>query len=897
MVKSKLRLFAIPLIALLALCCAPVPAPALPNDRAYEKVDEPTSGETYVFLAENITNNLETSDPADRLLTADGILPYLTQGTSTTSFSIDGDGVDGEGYLRADSRNMLTYEFIVTAVEGLKDGLGNQAYTIELRTHPAADSGAFRYLGVTQHYRTERQEWSDRYWLNNGTPTRFDGEIFVTAPFVYLSNTPSYWYWDTYDGTFYTYFTSNPAGLGTPYPACTEDGTRYPNDAMYYGNQIDGKTYLINWNGHVAYLIEPEGPLNLGILSAYDRDGDVIFQGAGVRLNLVGVNAPQSTSSLYDGRSLADALRNPRYVYDQTWPTSGVTQGCASLAVETLESTASRVYDTNGGSADLQRLTLYERRDTRRLDVINGTGSGYYLSGDTVEISASNPVTSTQHFKEWEIAAGENVTIVNPTSSTTAIILGEDSSSVSVRPVFEDHDELVDDGDCTTPVTCSCGYELRAGSGAHVLGGYIYDNNSEHIRFCTNEDCAHVERESCTLSTATCLKPATCTLCGQSQGDVQQDNHEGSPEWTATETTHKQAYSCCGKVLVEGESHDWQDGVCTECGYACQHRGGSPSYFSPAICEVCGSPYGSLLVDTTAPTGEIAIDQNAWKTFLHTITFGIFFQDTQAVEITASDDSYGMAGFTDEDAAEVAYLLYDGDSALTLADLEDMAFTAYNGAFDIIPDQRLVVYARITDHAGNVTYLSSDGIVLDATPPAITGVDGGVTRYTTQVAVVSDDNLESVTLDGSSVSAGAIELAGDVDHDYAIVATDKAGNVTELTVSMRTIGSLDDQLDDIDPDSTDPGDRDLVESIKETAEQEAEHATEEERAQLESLIERCDELLASMDAAADEKAAASDDSGSHLTETGDAMLPAFALCSIAALGAVALACGAAMRRR
>ena len=884
MVKSKFRLFAIPLIAMLALCSMPVPAQAIANDRAYEKVEAPTSGETYIFLAENMSNNLEKSDPDDRLLTADTFTPSFTDGTSSTSFSFDDDG-----YLRTDSRDMSTYEFVVTEIPGETDELGNQAYTIRLRDESVRYGG---YLCVSQRtIDTVHDPYSKQWYLNRGTPTLFDGVVYPTLPYVTFSESQHLWYWDAEQGGFYARYTSDLAGSGTHVTSCLKNGTE--SGTVYTQVTDDGSVYLIDWSMRVAFVDESDEAY-----SGYYNFGANIAMGSDHRLDLVGVNAPNGTNLYFKHSSLADLLRNPLFVYNEFWPTPGASGGCASLSVATSELGAvySELEEAYGTTADLEHLTLYERRDTRRLDVSNGTGSGYYLFGDTVEISASNPVTSTQHFKEWEIT-GENVTIGKSTSPTTTITLGEGTSTVTVRPVFEDHDEFVDDGNCITPVTCSCGYELRAASGGHVLGGYTYDNNSEHIRFCTNEGCKYVEREKCTLSTATCLKRATCTLCGQSQGDVQQDNHEGSPEWTTTEETHEQAYSCCGQVVVAEEHHEWQDGVCTECGYTCQHRGGTPSYFTLPICEVCGSPYGTLLRDTTAPTGEIAIDQNAWKTFLHTITFGVFFQDTQTVEITASDDSYGMAGFTDEDAAEVAYLLYDGDSALTLDDLEDMAFTAYNGAFDIVPDQRLVVYARITDHARNVTYLSSDGIVLDATPPAISGVDGGVTHYTTQVAVVSDDNLESVTLDGSPVSAGAIELAGDVDHDYVIVATDKAGNVTELTVSMRTIGSLDDQLDDIDPDSTDPGDRELVESIKETAEQEAEHATEEERAELESLIERCDELLASMDAAADEKAAASDDSGSHLTETGDAMLPAFALCSIAALGAVALACGAAMRRR
>lgn len=36
-----------------------------------------------------------------------------------------------------------------------------------------------------------------------------------------------------------------------------------------------------------------------------------------------------------------------------------------------------------------------------------------------------------------------------------------------------------------------------------------------------------------------------------------------------------------------------------------------------------------------------------------------------------------------------------------------------SGAFDIEPNKKLIIYAKLTDKAGNVKYLSSNGIVLD----------------------------------------------------------------------------------------------------------------------------------------------------------------------------------------
>ena len=37
----------------------------------------------------------------------------------------------------------------------------------------------------------------------------------------------------------------------------------------------------------------------------------------------------------------------------------------------------------------------------------------------------------------------------------------------------------------------------------------------------------------------------------------------------------------------------------------------------------------------------------------------------------------------------------------------------YNGTFKIGPNNRYVVYVKITDNAGSISYINSDGIVLD----------------------------------------------------------------------------------------------------------------------------------------------------------------------------------------
>ena len=195
-----------------------------------------------------------------------------------------------------------------------------------------------------------------------------------------------------------------------------------------------------------------------------------------------------------------------------------------------------------------------------------------------------------------------------------------------------------------------------------------------------------------------------------------------------------------------------------------------------------------LLTDKTAPTGEISIGTSKWNSFLNTITFGLFFKDTQSVTVTAADDSYNHDGYTDDKAVKVEYYLYSGDTALTKADLASKTFTAYSGTFNINPDNKYVVYARLTDHAGNVTYISSEGVVLDATTPVISGVENGKVYCEAQTVTVTEDYIESVKVNGTAVTLDENNqfTLNPAEGTQTIVVTDKAGNVSaEMTVTVN----------------------------------------------------------------------------------------------------------------
>ena len=181
--------------------------------------------------------------------------------------------------------------------------------------------------------------------------------------------------------------------------------------------------------------------------------------------------------------------------------------------------------------------------------------------------------------------------------------------------------------------------------------------------------------------------------------------------------------------------------------------------------------------DIAAPTGEIKIAENDWKSFFNTITFDLFFKDTQMVTVTAADNS--------GEAVKIEYLL--SDKALTGSELAGMTFTAYSAPFSINPDNKYVIYAKLTDTSGNFAYINTNGIVLDATVPVISGIEAGKTYCAAQTITVDEKYIGTVKVNGTKVildENGQFVLSP-ASGEQTIVVTDKAGNETRVTVTVN----------------------------------------------------------------------------------------------------------------
>ena len=180
--------------------------------------------------------------------------------------------------------------------------------------------------------------------------------------------------------------------------------------------------------------------------------------------------------------------------------------------------------------------------------------------------------------------------------------------------------------------------------------------------------------------------------------------------------------------------------------------------------------------DIEKPTGEIVIGTNKWQKFLNKITFGLFFKDTQEVTINATDNSGTVF---------VSYLVTDQD--LSEAELQSLVFSGYEEPFHINPNGEYIVYAMLVDANLNITYLRSDRITLDNVQPVITGIENGKTYCEAQTVTVDEKYVDTVTVNGTEVTLDKNNsfTLSPADGEQKIVATDKAGNTAEMTVTVN----------------------------------------------------------------------------------------------------------------
>ncbi len=120
----------------------------------------------------------------------------------------------------------------------------------------------------------------------------------------------------------------------------------------------------------------------------------------------------------------------------------------------------------------------------------------------------------------------------------------------------------------------------------------------------------------------------------------------------------------------------------------------------------------SFCMDWTKPTGSIYTESlGPWKGLLNQFNYNDFAGINKPVVITSEDNLSGVKN--------VQYMITSRKIPMTEAELDNVTTWNTYTSFVFSNNGKYVVYAKITDYAGNVTYISTDGLKIDAVSPNV----------------------------------------------------------------------------------------------------------------------------------------------------------------------------------
>lgn len=222
-------------------------------------------------------------------------------------------------------------------------------------------------------------------------------------------------------------------------------------------------------------------------------------------------------------------------------------------------------------------------------------------------------------------------------------------------------------------------------------------------------------------------------------------------------------------------------------------------YFKDSNGYITDSINKEIKIDKAAPTGTIQVKESTWDKFLEKISFGFYTNTKEKITITSEDTGSGIAS--------TEYLV--SDKAYTqISDMQNLSgWKDYDNSNKpkIKTNRTSYVYARITDNVGNVTYLSSDGILHDDEIPYIFDItpvmkdrSGSVTfeifedgsglekvyfLYSTDINEVTSATTENLKASDYHNATGTFTLSDlkpNTEYYCAVLAVDKAGNESDL---------------------------------------------------------------------------------------------------------------------
>lgn len=563
------------------------------------------------------------------------------------------------------------------------------------------------------------------------------------------------------------------------------------------------------------------------LLKASAINGDIIIEASGK----TDIKAPNVTATVSDGE-------NPPVAYTSTWTNNDVTFTVSGASAPS--GIAKYQYSADGGK-DWNDMTANPETAEADIEPASVTEAALTVSTESADTNGTSYIFRAVSNAGTEgTQTGSVVVKIDKTNPAVTVSGNTEAYLRSDNVAITASDELSG----VARVEVSAGY---SGSYTDITdsyeSGYKITSNGTYT-FRVTDEAGNEVTDSILYDKIDTEKPAAVITARSGSAPYTSGEWTNSDVTLSASNTNTANLGETGFEYKEGDG-EWQtyNGSIT----ISQDTGENGTVYTFRAISASGveSEEASITVklDKTAPDGDIKIRKNSVKDFINNISFNLFFRESVDVEITAEDALSGMRSIEYHRSERI---LTEQDIA-GISDWTDYASVISETAQDA---EKFIYYVRITDQAGNVSCFASNGAAFDLTPPVISGVTEGEVYYTTQKVQAADANLDSVTVNDTSVAAETF-LAGNTDATYRILAKDRADNESAVTVTMRPTASLAEAIAGITLENVTSEHEEKLQKYLTglNIRLEDENATEEEKAIIQGLAEDAQKLLDRIEAA------------------------------------------------
>ena len=135
---------------------------------------------------------------------------------------------------------------------------------------------------------------------------------------------------------------------------------------------------------------------------------------------------------------------------------------------------------------------------------------------------------------------------------------------------------------------------------SHICSDGWTSDATGHCHRCADANCTEkLNFAAHTGGTATCTAKEVCTVCNQSYGKLDANNHTSLSGWASDKTDHWKDCADCNATGIDNAAHIGGTATCT----------------GAKKCEICGEPYGGFDTSNHTALSDWIFDETGhWKT-------------------------------------------------------------------------------------------------------------------------------------------------------------------------------------------------------------------------------------------------------------------------------------------